>query len=65
MVLMKGGRWVFGGDEDLEGERISEFLEELSTVATRGCRDGEREEARAAVGGEVGEEELLGVYRLV
>lgn len=49
----------------MEGGRIPEFLEELAAVAARGGRDGERKEAGAAVDGEVGQKELLGVDRLI
>lgn len=56
---------VVGGDEDLERGRIPEFLEELAAVAARGCGDGESNEARAAMDGEVVAEELLCVDGLI
>nr|GMC65415.1 PRA1 family protein F3-like [Ipomoea batatas] len=50
-----------GGDEDLEGGRVAELLEELAAVAAGGGGDGEGDEAGPAVGEEIGDEELLGV----
>lgn len=56
---------MVGGDEDLERGSIPEFLEELAAVATRGGGDGESNEARAAMDGEVVAEELLCVDGLI
>lgn len=44
---------------------MAEFLVELAAVAAGGGGDGDCEEAGAAVDGEVGEEELLGVDGVV
>ena len=52
-------------DADLEIGGVSELLEELAAVAAGGGGDGEGEEAGDAGGGEVGDEELLGVDRVV
>lgn len=56
---------VLVGDEDLEGGGVAELLVELAAVAAGGGGDGDGEEAGAAVDGEVGEEELLGVDGVV
>lgn len=66
VVLMKGRRRLrIGGDEDLEGGRMAELLHELAAV-TAGCsRDRESDDSGTPMNGEVGEEELLSMYRLI
>lgn len=52
-------------DEDLDRRGVTEFLKELAAVAARCGRYGEIQEAGTAMYGEIGDEELLSMNRMV